>query len=43
MVNSSYTYAVGGMAAYTFVIGGMLVWLPHTPNLRLVVQKYRIL
>jgi MFS family permease len=28
MVNSSYTYAVGGMAAYTFVIGGMLVWFP---------------
>ena len=28
MVNSSYTYAVGGMAAYTFVIGGLLVWFP---------------
>ncbi len=28
MVNSSYTYAVFGMAAYTFAIGGMLVWVP---------------
>ena len=28
MVNSSYTYAVFGMAAYTFAIGGMLVWFP---------------
>ena len=29
MVNSSYTYAVFGMAAYTFAIGGMLVWVPN--------------
>lgn len=29
MVNSSYTYAVFGMAAYTFAIGGMLVWVPQ--------------
>ena len=28
MVNSSYTYAVGGMAFYTFAIGGMLAWVP---------------
>lgn len=27
-VNSSYTYAVFGMAAYTFAIGGLLVWFP---------------
>jgi len=29
MVNSSYTYAVFGMAAYTFAIGGMLIWVPN--------------
>lgn len=27
-VNSSYTYAVFGMATYTFAIGGLLVWFP---------------
>lgn len=27
-VNSSYTYAVFGMAAYTFAFGGMAYWLP---------------
>ena len=29
MVNSSYTYAVFGMAAYTFAIGGLLIWVPN--------------
>ena len=29
MVNSSYTYAVFGMAAYTFAIGGLLIWIPN--------------
>jgi sugar phosphate permease len=28
MVNSSYTYAVFGMAAYTFAIGGLAFWFP---------------
>jgi len=28
MVNSSYTYAVLGMAFYTFAIGGLSAWLP---------------
>ena len=28
MVNSSYTYAVFGMAAYTFAIGGIAYWFP---------------
>lgn len=28
MVNSSYTYAVLGMAFYTFAIGGLAYWLP---------------
>ena len=28
MVNSSYTYAVFGMAFYTFAIGGLAYWLP---------------
>lgn len=28
MVNSSYTYAVLGMAFYTFAIGGLGIWLP---------------
>lgn len=29
MVNSSYTYAVLGMAFYTFAIGGMVYWVPY--------------
>jgi MFS family permease len=29
MVNSSYTYAVLGMAFYTFAIGGMVIWVPY--------------
>ena len=32
MVNSSYTYAVFGMAAYTFAIGGLLRLVPHLPG-----------
>jgi MFS family permease len=28
MVNSSYTYAVLGMAFYTFAIGGLAYWMP---------------
>jgi MFS transporter, Spinster family, sphingosine-1-phosphate transporter len=27
--NSSYVFAVLGMAAYTFAIGGMLIWVPN--------------
>src|SRR5207245_10922233 len=40
MVNSSYTYAVFGMAAYTFAIGGLLVWVPpYLFNTRMFDQE----
>ncbi len=41
MVNSSYTYAVFGMAAYTFAIGGLAFWLPKFLTFTRGIERVR--